>query len=603
MGFWKFHCRRSPQLERESADQLVRRSLAGSLAIPLALSACYVATSLDERTPLLINSLTLGSLLLVLVRLLACHFLAAGRGDSHLWSRCFFVSIGLTGLLWGVIVEAVRQSVGSEDSDFRMMLLALFCLAFGAALSYFSHLALFQTYLAGITLPLFAGSLWEHSAASLPITFAVGLLALFLFVQSRRLSSEYWQAKENAELLAKRALELEEANERAEAAARSRSAFLACMSHEIRTPINGVLGMLALVLDSRLTDDQRDGLLTAKESAESLLRIINDILDFSKIEAGRLELLPEPFSLPELLTSIDKSFAPMMQMRGLEWRVEYPELPAVYGDPVRLRQILVNLIGNAMRFTDAGHVRLVLKAKPPAENTVTLHFAVEDTGIGIPPDKLEAIFSPFVQADSSNQRRAGGTGLGLSISRRLATLMDGRVWAESTMGEGSTFHLLLNLPLAAGPAPVRRAVPEVRLEGIRVLVVEDNPVNEKVFSSLLRRRGAEVRIARDGYEAVGQVIDHEFDLILMDVQMPRMDGLEAASAIRAREAGTGRRTPIIAMTAAAMNEDRERCLQAGMDAYLSKPVLPETFFETIATVLSNSGLTISADPSAAPTAP
>jgi PAS domain S-box-containing protein len=377
------------------------------------------------------------------------------------------------------------------------------------------------------------------------------------------------------------------ARDEAEAGNRAKSEFLANMSHEIRTPMAGVLGMIDLALSTEITPQQKEYLETARESADSLLLLLNEILDLSKIEAQRLELAPMAFSIRESVEGAVRLFAVRAQEKDLALTstvaADVPDM--LVGDPLRIRQILLNLVGNAIKFTDAGSVAVCVMVQSRTGSTVLLRIEVTDTGIGIPADKHELVFDRFRQADGSMSRRFVGSGLGLTISEHLVNLMGGGMGLRSQEGRGSTFFFTLPLELAnvsearAYPGSERPATPSAgqppaAVHGLRVLLAEDNAVNQKLAALLLKREGHSVTVVADGNAAVRAVAQASFDVVFMDLQMPEMDGFEATAAIRAAEKDTGRHLRIVALTAHAMKEDRDKCLKAGMDDYLTKPIDP-----------------------------
>jgi PAS domain S-box-containing protein len=389
--------------------------------------------------------------------------------------------------------------------------------------------------------------------------------------------------------LQKEIVERKRAEEAAMAASSAKSAFLATISHEIRTPMNGIIGMTNLVLDTYLTSHQRDDLTVVKSSAESLLLVINDVLDFSKIEAGKLQLENIAFALEDTLGDVVKLMKFRAQEKGLllTYSID-PATPLVIaGDPGRLRQVLLNLIGNAIKFTDSGSVYVHAELASEGTSEMVIHFKVIDTGIGVPTEKRERIFEAFTQAENSTTRRFGGTGLGLAISSRLVQLMGGKIWVEDgPYATGSTFHFTANFNAAAPRPAVEEVSPSVSTSGVRILLAEDNPVNQIVATRILQRHGYHVSLARNGREAVDAVTTGSFQLVLMDLEMPLMDGVEATRTIRSVEAASVNRIPIIAMTANALTGDRERCLAAGMNGFIPKPVNPKELLRTIEAVAS-----------------
>jgi two-component system, sensor histidine kinase and response regulator len=393
------------------------------------------------------------------------------------------------------------------------------------------------------------------------------------------------------ETVQERTVELVSAKESAELASRAKSVFLANMSHELRTPMNGVLSLTTLLADSPLETDQYELVDMIDTSARQLLTLLNDLLDISKIEAGQVELQEGVFHLGNCITSAYSLMSPRADGQGIEFLKEVdPKLEHWFaGDDLRLRQVLVNLLGNAVKFTQRG--RVILRALQVDDDSYTsesgsvmLRFEVQDTGAGIRHEDQGAIFRPFEQADGSVTRKYGGTGLGLAISNDIVKMMNGRIGLVSEPGIGSTFWF--EVPLNTAPAPNLSATDESTsdlspLNGKRILLAEDNIINQKVAVRVLERFGCTVDIAMNGEEALRRVRASMYDIVLMDCQMPEMSGLEASRAIRDLEGEACSMVPIIAMTANAMPGDREECLSAGMNAYLSKPIDQDVLAKTL----------------------
>ena len=579
-------------LARLLQQRLVRESMLGVWVHPILISVVVALAWPDAPHNLLIGW---GSAVVIttLVRG-AWLYVSARRALSEQAVRTGVRStVTLVAIAWGVGGAVVLPLVPFETTALVLVILA------GLIASALTTLAAdplsIRGFLAGIALPVFVALATSDQSHHLAAAIVVAVFTLGMAIVARRAHLtlvDHLQVTARlavSEEAAKRAeAVMREARDLAERLARARSAFLANMSHEIRTPMNAVLGFVELILDTELTQEQRRALELVRSSSEALLMILNDILDYSKIEADHLELEAIPFDVSKVVHATASLLAVRARERHLELLAEVtPEVPrAVRGDPTRLRQILMNLIGNAIKFTEQGEVVVSVTTALAADDVVQLRFAIRDTGIGIAPEHLGSVFREFTQADSTMTRRYGGTGLGLAISQRLVRLMGGEITVTSEVGRGSEFSFTLPFP-AEVAAP--RAAGLATLGGRRMLIVDDNQTNRRILRDMLATEGIKVdeaSTAGEGLEAIREAAKKRapYDLAILDVQMPDMDGFQLATAVRA-DRGLAR-TRLLMLTSAGQRGDGERCRELGIRGYLTKPMSRADLLEALGTVLA-----------------
>jgi signal transduction histidine kinase/CheY-like chemotaxis protein len=504
------------------------------------------------------------------------------------WAALLRGMIGVSGVLYVAVVGRSAEDLGA------LLLLSTAGLVIGVCQAAFSG-RIFRMATLPFLAAILIGVVARYAAMpSLALMILVAWLALVLWVigvAAEKARIAWNSARDDKDRLI---LKLRAARDEAERANRAKSTFLATMSHEIRTPMNGVLGMAQILRRSRLDKAQSAQIDTLIQSGEFLMSILNDILDVSKIDAGRMEITPTRADLRELLTQLIQFWTPRADEKSLylELEIDASTPRFVLMDALRVRQILFNLIGNALKFTEAGGVRVEVFARSDATGQRVVHFGVTDTGVGIDEAALPALFARFSQVDESAERRFGGTGLGLAIVRQLADLMDGRISVDSRIGVGSTFNLILPLELAETAPRAIEAAPEPEsadaaddAAGLSILAVDDNPVNLAVLEHLLTAVGQQVTAAPGGQEALDLLAARPFDLVLMDIHMPRIGGGEVLAQVRAAD-GPNRATPMIALTADALSGGRERYLELGFSGYATKPVQAAQLLAEIAVAMA-----------------
>ncbi len=582
--------------------KLVAENAAISNVVSLVLAVILASVLWSGEMPNYVIASWLAYMVVVAIIRIAMAYLNKKDETHDLFSQIFVLSILFSAAGWGFCAYVMFPEVSVKQV---MMSFILSGIAAGGVPVLSPMIRIYYAYVGMVLLPL-SLKLAQMGTEYAPLALLVIIFFIVMVASARKVNKTIMSALElrfhneslvkflsharnesediNEELAAeieqrKRIeKELHSAKEMAEAASKTKSEFLANMSHEIRTPMNGILGTLQLLQDSELSDDQHEYVSIAYNSGETLLSLLNDILDFSKIEAGKLDLEVIPFNLQQLIKELNILLHKKAEERKvtLVSDIDKKLAPVIKGDPVRIRQILTNLMTNAIKFTENGEVKVKITVLDGDKKSTRLRIEVIDSGIGIPEEAQRKLFNSFTQADGSTTRKYGGTGLGLAIVRQLVTIMHGRLGVESEPGKGSCFWVEIAFEVIDGvllEEKKSRIKIEADLSG-KVLLVEDNPVNQVVAKKMLEKLGITFEVANNGQEAVDRLEKkHEFDIVLMDCQMPVLDGYAATGEIRNREQQKDiKRIPVIAMTANAMEGDREKCIAAGMDDYIAKPV-------------------------------
>jgi signal transduction histidine kinase/ActR/RegA family two-component response regulator len=569
-----------PSEYRQQIDSdLARRSSAGGFVYLGFVVALWATTGYFSLYPTALAALSAISAVAAIMRLyLGRRFQSLYARNPRAWRTAYFLAVNLNILAWGVFLAITFLLFGYEDWKTLLLLICLAGTAPIALASLSPDLLVLRSFLFALSLPMIGANLYLGGTRGYSMAMVFSWYLLFAMIHAHTIHRQYMRYTQEKFALAAAKTSAEEAN-------KVKAEFLAHMSHELKTPMNAIFGMTHLALNSPPGADQQQYLHAVKSSAEALLKMLDGLLDFSKIEAGKLELENIEFSVRDLVDETLQSFSGDLQRKGLriESRVDEDVPLRLRGDPLRLRQVLVNVVGNAVKFTSEGEIEVRISRLDAPAGQATLQFMVRDTGIGIAPGKHRSIFEAFEQADSSTTRKYGGSGLGLAISSRILELMGGRMWVESEPGLGSSFYWTATFTELAIEESARRRDPEKSKEAhtpVRVLIAEDHELSRSLLKKLLEMRDHHVTAVSNGREVLEEIKRQTFDIVLMDVHMPELDGVEATAEIR-RQKQAGPQIPIVAVTADSAVGLREYYLAKGFTEYLSKPIKPEALFALI----------------------